>query len=47
MTMPPRMRISPSSAIAKPTPGSGRPTVPMRSAPSWLTDAAAVVSVRP
>jgi hypothetical protein len=43
MTMPPRMSTSPSSAIRNSTPGSGRPTVPMRMASSWLTDAAAVV----
>src|SRR4028118_1560744 len=35
------MRISPSSAMRKPTPGSGRPTVPTRSAPAWVTAGAA------
>ena len=45
--MPPRIRISPSSAILIPTPGSGWPTVPILFRSGRLTVAAAVVSVSP
>src|SRR6266550_1507027 len=43
----PFSRISPSSAIRTDTPGIGRPTVPIFSAPSRLRQAPAAVSVSP
>ncbi len=46
-TLTPWMRISPSSAIRIPTPGSGVPTVPILTFSGTLTVAGAVVSVRP
>ena len=47
MTIGPRSRTSPSSAILTDVPGIGRPTEPTRCAPIKLRVAPAVVSVNP
>ena len=47
MTLRPRTRTSPSSAIFTSTPGIGLPTAPYSFAESRLTEITGEVSVRP